>query len=120
ISTELRIIEINAKYIQNQLWTWNHRNYGWIRLKSALDFTSNPFDWSTRQKEDAYEESTRIFDIFDFLRSFKTYHLYEIFKNSKIAIVVTVLTYLDNVTNQLATIKPYESLELRLDMLDIR
>ncbi|KAF0551488.1 coiled-coil domain-containing protein r3hcc1l [Gigaspora margarita] len=28
--------------------------------------------------------------------------------------------YLDNITNQLATIKPYESLELRLDMLDVR
>ncbi|CAG8601798.1 8351_t:CDS:2, partial [Gigaspora rosea] len=72
---------------------------------------------------DAYEGLTRILDIFDFPQSFKTHHLHEIFKNSKIAVVVTVSTrkaYLDNVTNQLATIKPYESLELRLDMLDIR
>jgi len=126
-------------------------------VASPIDGASNPFDWSTRQKEgqksdnrppgfkkghkksksskidfnfdpDAYEGSTRILDIFDFPPSFKTHHLHEIFQeyensrggyrikwmNDTRALIIfehpatARKAYLDNVTNQLATIKPYD------------
>ncbi|CAG8447288.1 16656_t:CDS:2 [Dentiscutata heterogama] len=103
-------------------------------VASPVDGASNPFDWSTRQKEGqrtdnhAYEGSTRILDIFDFPPSFKTHHLHEIFQEYETmrggyrikwmedtrALIIfehpatARKAYLDNVTNQLATIKPYD------------
>ncbi|CAG8631050.1 7108_t:CDS:2 [Racocetra fulgida] len=118
-------------------------------VASPVDGASNPFDWSTRQKEgqktdnrppgfkkaltyniyiDAYEGSTRILDIFDFPASFKTHHLHEIFQeyenmrggyrikwmeDTRALIIfehpaTARKAYVDNVNNQLATIKPYD------------
>ncbi|CAI2190321.1 10221_t:CDS:2 [Funneliformis geosporum] len=83
---------------------------------SKIEFNFDP---------DAFEGSTRILDIFDFPASFKTHHLHEIFQEYESmrggyrikwmddtrALIIfehPVTAYLDNVTNQLATIKPYD------------
>ncbi|RHZ82203.1 hypothetical protein Glove_112g23 [Diversispora epigaea] len=86
---------------------------------SKIEFNFDP---------DAYEGSTRILDVFDFPASFKTHHLHEIFQeyenmrggyrikwmeDTRALIIfehpsTARKAYLDNVTNQLATIKPYE------------
>ncbi|CAG8564497.1 8338_t:CDS:2 [Diversispora eburnea] len=107
-------------------------------ITSPTSPVENPFDWqANRQKSEAqknenaknaYEGSTRILDIFDFPASFKTHHLHEIFQeyenmrggyrikwmeDTRALIIfehpsTARKAYLDNVTYQLATIKPYE------------
>jgi len=86
---------------------------------SKIEFNFDP---------DAFEGSTRILDIFDFPASFKTHHLHEIFQeyenmrggyrikwmDDTRALIIfehpatARKAYLDNVTNQLAQIKPYD------------
>ncbi|CAG8617575.1 2383_t:CDS:2 [Ambispora leptoticha] len=86
---------------------------------SKIEFNFDP---------DAYEGSTRILDVFDFPASFKTHHLHEIFQEYESmrggyrikwmddtrALIIfehpatARKAYLDNVTNQMAQIKPYD------------
>jgi len=86
---------------------------------SKIEFNFDP---------DAFEGSTRILDVFDFPASFKTHHLHEIFQeyenmrggyrikwmDDTRALIIfehpatARKAYLDNVTNQLAQIKPYD------------
>ncbi|CAG8698941.1 12496_t:CDS:2 [Funneliformis caledonium] len=80
---------------------------------SKIEFNFDP---------DAFEGSTRILDIFDFPASFKTHHLHEIFQEYESmrggyrikwmddtrALIIFEHPVTDNVTNQLASIKPYD------------
>ncbi|CAG8516024.1 4155_t:CDS:2 [Acaulospora colombiana] len=86
---------------------------------SKIEFNFDP---------DAFEGSTRILDVLDFPASFKTHNLHEIFQeyenmrggyhikwmeDTRALIVfehpaTARKAYLDNVSNQLATIKPYD------------
>jgi len=86
---------------------------------SKIEFNFDP---------DAFEGSTRILDVFDFPSTFKTHHLHEIFQeyenmrggyrikwmeDTRALIIfehpaTARKAYLDNVANQMATIKPYE------------
>ncbi|RIA93634.1 hypothetical protein C1645_819156 [Glomus cerebriforme] len=86
---------------------------------SKIEFNFDP---------DAFEGSTRILDVFDFPASFKTHNLHDIFQeyenmrggyrikwmDDTRALIIfehpatARKAYLDNVTNQLAQIKPYD------------
>ncbi|CAG8602428.1 165_t:CDS:2 [Acaulospora morrowiae] len=105
----------NAKNDNKTGFKKSHRK----NKSSKIEFNFDP---------DAFEGSTRILDVLDFPASFKTHHLHEIFQEYETmrggyhikwmddtrALIVfehpatARKAYLDNVNNQLATIKPYE------------
>ncbi|CAJ0826282.1 6408_t:CDS:2, partial [Entrophospora sp. SA101] len=101
----------NSSNINNNLFDCNDRAFkkGHKKNKSSkIEFNFDP---------DAFEGSTRILDVFDFPSTFKTHHLHEIFQeyeNMRGGYRIKWMedtprkAYLDNVANQMATIKPYE------------
>ncbi|CAJ0763820.1 1770_t:CDS:2 [Entrophospora sp. SA101] len=109
------ISPIEGNHNSNSTFKKGHKK----NKSSKIEFNFDP---------DAFEGSTRILDVFDFPSTFKTHHLHEIFQeyenmrggyrikwmeDTRALIIfehpaTARKAYLDNVANQMATIKPYE------------